>query len=145
MWLHIKLQFVLLNQGLYIQINGLPLVTFPFYVFKFFPFLCCCCCCCLTGLYRLQEVYLQGVPKVHSSTLLVCISVGLDLVSKSCVFQSNSLFLYSLCHLLTRIFDLCASLPKVRVREYIFQPHNFCILQPELLELLLDFCEYHER
>ena len=44
-------------------------------------------------------------------------------LNKSCVFQSNSLFLYLLCHLLTRIFELCTSAPKlVRVWEYIFQP-----------------------
>ena len=47
---------------------------------------------------------------------------------KKFVFQSNSPFPYLLCHFLIGIFDLCNSAPKVRVREYIFQPHIFCIL-----------------
>ena len=55
---------------------------------------------------------------------------------KKIVFQSNSPFPYLLCHFLIRIFDLCNSAPKVRVREYIFQPHIFCILLSEFLELL---------
>ena len=32
-----------------------------------------------------------------------------------------------MCHLSTRIFDLCTLAPKVRVREYIFPPHSFFV------------------
>ena len=41
-----------------------------------------------------------------------------------------------LCHLLTRIFDLCTSAPKVRVRENIFLPHTreFRIMSSTTLE-----------
>ena len=74
-----------------------------------------------------------GSPK---SSLLYFISLyfgTIELVkqnhwNKNCLSQSNSLFSYLLCHLLTRIFDLCTPAPKLRVREYIFQPHIFCIL-----------------
>ena len=71
---------------------------------------------------------LQGVPKVRSSTICLYFStIRLNHFNKSCAFQYNSLFSYFLYHLLTRVFDLCTSAPKVRVREYTFQPHIFCI------------------
>ena len=64
------------------------------------------------------------------------IGLGKQIIEKKFVFQSNSPFSYLLCYFLIRIFDLCNSAPKVFVREYIFQPHVFCILWPELLERL---------
>ena len=54
------------------------------------------------------------------------IGLGKQIFSTKVVsFNYNSLFSYLLCHLLTQIFDLCTSAPKVRMHEYIFQPHVF--------------------
>ena len=68
-------------------------------------------------------------PKVRSSTFISLyfstIGLGKQIISTKVVFQYNSLFSYLLCHLLTRIFDLCTSAPKVLVQEYFFQPHIF--------------------
>ena len=64
------------------------------------------------------------------------IRLGKQIIEKKFVFQSNSPFSYLLCYFLIGIFDLCNSAPKVFVREYIFQPHMFCILWPKLLERL---------
>ena len=76
----------------------------------------------------LYRVFQKLVPLLYKSVL--SISVRLNLVrktkNKSCDFQSNSIFSYLLCYLLTRIFDLCTAAPKVRVREYIFQSF-FCL------------------
>ena len=78
---------------------------------------------------------IQGVPKVRSSTLYDCNVVRLDLVSKSfkqkLCCDSNVRFVY---------FAL-----KVRVREYIFQPHIFVFCSPICSNSFLVFCEYHER
>ena len=49
-----------------------------------------------------------------------------------------------MCHLVTLIFDLCTSTPKVH--EYIFPPHIFCVFcSPICSNSFLVFCEYHER
>ena len=96
----------------------------------------------------LVSLCIQGVPKARFSTSLVCNTVRLDLVSKSWkqVVSFNLIhYSYLSCHLLTRIFDFCTSAPKVLGREYIFPPHIFCILYPELLELLHWFLWISQR
>ena len=72
------------------------------------------------GNYRVSQKF---VPLLHKSVFQYDWTWHTNHFNKSCVFQYNSLFSYLLCHLLTRIFDLCTSALKVRVREYMFQPH----------------------
>ena len=89
---------------------------------------------------NLESLLFTGCPKssflYFISLYFSTIGLGKQIIQTKVVFQSNSLFSCLLCHLLTRISDLCTSAPKVRVRKYIFQPHIFCILYRELLELL---------
>ena len=56
---------------------------------------------------------------VSTECAAALLSFGYPSLNKSCVFQSNSLFSHLLCHLLTWIFDLCTSVPKMHVCEYI--------------------------
>ena len=77
--------------------------------------------------YRVSQKF---VPLLYKSVFQYDWTWYANQLIKSCVFQSNSLSSYLLCHPLTRIFDLCTRAPKVRVREYIYQPHNFVFYNP---------------
>ena len=75
-------------------------------------------------LYRMSQKFVLYFISVYFST----IGLGKEIISTKVVsFNIISLFSYLLCHLLSRIFDLCMSAPEVRARDYIFQPHMFCI------------------
>ena len=78
--------------------------------------------------FRIYRVSQKFVPLLYKSVFQCDWTWSENYLNKSCDFQSNSLFSYLLCHLLTRIFDLFTTAPKVRVREYIFQPFFVCIL-----------------
>ena len=78
-----------------------------------------------TGCPKLSQKF---APLLYESVIQYYWTRYPNHLNKSFVFQSNSLFSYLLCLLLTEIFDLCTSAPKVREREYIFLPHIFSIL-----------------
>ena len=87
-------------------------------------------------LYRVSQKF---VPLLRKSVFQYDWTWHTNHFNKSCVFQYNSLFSYLLCHLLTRIFDLCTSALKVRVREYMFQPHFFVFHSPNCSNSFLVF------
>ena len=91
-----------------------------------------------------------GCPKssflYFKSLYFSMIGLGKQIITtKSCVFQYNSLFSYLLCHLLTRIFDLCTSAPKVRARVYVPATYFLYFIARIARTPSLLFCEYHER
>ena len=71
----------------------------------------------VTGRVHLYWVSQKFVPLLLIVSLYFrTTGLGKEIISTKVVFQYNSLFSYLLCHLLTRIFDLCTSAPKVRMR-----------------------------
>ena len=74
-------------------------------------------------LWNKFSVSFTGCPKssflCFVSLYFSTIGLGKQIIEKKFVFQSI-FTIFLLVQFLTRIFDLCTSLPKVRVREYIF-------------------------
>ena len=66
-------------------------------------------------------------------------------LNKSCVFQSNSLISYLLCHLLTRIFDLCTPRQRCPCASIFSSNIFFVFYSPNCSSSFLVFFEYHER
>ena len=99
----------------------------------------CCCCSYLPVLdnFSCQHEKQSGLVWTYPNSLFLYFislyfsTIGLT-VSKSLKkkMSFNLIHHFHTCCAIffTRIFDLCTSAPKVRVREYIFQPHIFCIL-----------------
>ena len=83
-----------------------------------------------------QLVWASHRYRVSQSSFLyfisrVCISVRLNLLSKSLkqIVSLNLVHYFHTCAIFWLEYSiLCTPAPKVPVREYIFQPHIFCIL-----------------
>ena len=63
------------------------------------------------------------------------IGLGKQIIEKKLSFSLIHHF-HTCCTIFWFEYSMCNSAPKVRVREYFFQPHSFCILLPELLKIL---------
>ena len=94
--------------------------------------------------YRVSQKF---VPLLYKSVFQYDWTWYANQLIKSCVFQSNSLSSYLLCHPLTRIFDLCIVLGRQRCAcASIFTSHIILYFITRITGTPpFFFCEYYER